>query len=168
MKWITSAFSASDGLTVSNFFLFEHVLVFPLPPLPCLHGTMTTLHVQSILSPWICPCIVHASSSLWLCCCAQQFCPHCPACLQPCIQLFCLRLQSSRAMQCLYPKFLAPLALQQSSCSCPATSNQLAPMAVGRSHAWCVRVSVCVGVRARVCVSLCVCVCVCVSVCWQF
>jgi len=41
------------------------MLVFP-SPFPCSHGTMTILHTQSILSPWICPCIT-------LCCpCWQQ------------------------------------------------------------------------------------------------
>ncbi len=116
------------------------MLVFP-SPFPCSHGTMTILHTQSILSPWICPCVVHAGSSLWLCCCVQQCCPHCCACLQLCIAHCCLRLQSNMAMLCLYPKLLAPLALQQSSCLCPAPAYSL--------HLWqsgsLTHVCVCVG-----------------------
>jgi hypothetical protein len=113
------------------------MLVFP-SPFPCSHGTMTILHTQSILSPWICPCIT-------LCCpCWQQLMAMllCSAMLPALLCLFAAvhcALLPALAVQYGYAVFIPQASCSSGSAAIillmPCTSIQLAPMAIRQSHA---------------------------------
>lgn len=147
MKRITSAFSASRGLIVSTLLSFSTCLWSLCPSLPRFVWNQRLVFMSRASCPLGLPPVMSVLA-------AAYGYPLVLNNFTPTALLVCSPASSFVACACSpvglcfvwYPSLLAPLALQQSSCSRPATSIQLAPMAVRRSHAWCMRVCACMCV----------------------